>query len=313
VASLWPFTGFAKAQNFKISTRSEYWDIVYAEGGFDKKYGLEAQIIPHRTGVEVAESLIGGVVDIASIGHAPLVNLWSKSKDVIAIATSNSTEGDTYKLIVKKDSPIQSLKDLVGKRIATKIGSGSYLAFANYAKSHDYTMSDFVIVNTAPATLATALESSSTEAAIWFPPTTSIMIFKGFGRELDNFHGQVYAHAHWVVNKKFAEKHPDIVVRFLAGVLDTQDLLANKPKKAAEILSRGFKKRGQDLSPEVFLIGLEDFDFGADITTRHMENFPKIFQNLVKEGWLSPDAAPDYSSLVDTRYLEKAKELRKNP
>lgn len=301
-----------EAQSFKLSTRSEYWDLVYVESGLDKKYGIEAQMVPLRSGVEVVEAVVGGAVDIGSIGHIPLVTLLSKSPGVIVVGTSNSTEGDSYKLIVKKDSEVQSIKDLVGKRIATKIGSGSYAAFSNYAESHGYTINDFEILNTAPAAIVAALESGAVEAAIWFPPTTSIMIVKGFGRELDNFHGQVYAHAHWVVNKKFAEKNPDTVVRFLAGILDAQEMLTNEPEKAAEALSQAFKKRGRDLSPDVFFIGLDAFDFGADITERHMENFPVLHQGLVDAGRLK-SAAPDYTTFVDTSYLEKAKELRKNP
>lgn len=293
----------------RMSTRSEYVDIVYSFGDFDEKYGVEVEPIPLRSGPDVIEAVVGGVVDIGSIGHIPLVSLMANDPNVVVVATRESTEGDSYKLIVKEDSDVESLEDLIGKPIATRTGSGSYDAFSNYAEAHGYSIDDFEILNTDPASLVAALEAGSVEAAIWFPPTTSIMIVNGFGRELDNFHGMVFAHAHWVVNRDFLEDNPEAVARFLAGVMDAQDLLENDPEEAAQILSDGFAERGRDLPPEVFFLGLDDFDFCYELQDRHLENFPVLFEGLVEAGNLSGDA-PDFSSYIDDSYLEEAQALR---
>ena len=195
------FPAFASAQKFKISARSEYWILTYIEGQFDKKYGLEADPIRFGTGVEVAEAVLSGTVQFASSGHIPLTSLLSKTKNVLVVGSNITNNGSIYKLIVKKNSKAKTLADLKGKRVATKIGSGSFVAFNRLIKAKGFKEKDFEILNSRPPEIIAAMQTGSVEGGIWFPPTTSIILWKGFGRVLLNFDGHARAQGHWLVNR----------------------------------------------------------------------------------------------------------------
>ena len=125
-------TGATWAETIRMSSRSSNWDIVLIESGIAEKYGLELEVVPMKTGVEVTEAMIGGSVDVGSIGETPLTSLLSKTDLVAVIGTAVSTDGGYAQVIVPKDSSIQTIDDLKGKRIATKVGSGSYRALNDW-------------------------------------------------------------------------------------------------------------------------------------------------------------------------------------
>ena len=59
----------AMADKIRMSSRSSNWDIVLIESGVAEKYGFELEVVPMKTGVEVAEALVSGSVDCRRRGQ----------------------------------------------------------------------------------------------------------------------------------------------------------------------------------------------------------------------------------------------------
>ena len=297
------------ADKIRMSSRSSNWDIVLIESGAAEKYGLEIEVVPMKTGVEVVEALVGGSVDIGSVGETPLTSLLTRSDAVGVIGTAVSTDGSYAQVIVRTDSPINSIEDLKGKKIATKIGSGSYRALSDWCAKNGCSLNDFEILNTAPNAILAAIEAGSVDAGIWFAPTTSIAVAKGFGRIMMNFEGANEGQASWVVNRAFAEKNPELVTRFLAATIDAQNILVDDHDLAATLLERGMQKRGRDLTADVLKMGLVDFDYSAGMDTeKKMRVFNGVFDSLKAAGKLRGDR-PDFSEALFIEFHPKAEAL----
>lgn len=75
------------------------------------------------------EALGAGAVDVGAVGDAPFLFAWSSGSKIKAVEAIRATEGATTDaLLVRADSPIHTIADLKGKRIATGRGSiGHYL------------------------------------------------------------------------------------------------------------------------------------------------------------------------------------------
>ena len=294
----------------KMGSRLEYYDVTYRQGGFDKKYGLEAEAVPFATGVEVVAAIRSGAIDIASSGHVPLTILLSKTDKVLVLASTGYNTGSLYRMVVGKNTPYKTIEDLKGKVVATKFGSGSYNAFLSYLKAKGMSEKDFKMKNATPAAIIGAMEAGTVDAGIWFEPTISVIVYKGFGRVLLDFDGHATFQGYWMVNRAFAEKHPDVVVRFLAGACDAQELLTKDVKKSAVLVSKGYKKRGRNMPPDVFEKGIELMDFSPDITPDKYEEMHRTYEFFKKKGRIK-GPEPDWKSLFKTGYLEKAKKIRK--
>ena len=297
------------ADKVRMSSRSANWDVVLIESGVAAKYDLEIELVPMKTGIEVTEALIGGTVDVGSIGETPLTSLLTRTDVVGVIGTAVSTDGSYAQVIVRKDSPIKSIEELKGKKIATKIGSGSYRALNDWCAKNGCSLNDFEILNTAPNAILAAVEAGSVEAGIWFAPTTSIAVAKGFGRIMMNFKGANEGQASWVANRSFAEKNPEIVTKFLAATIEAQKILVNDHDKAAGYLEIGMKKKGRDLTADILKMGLADFDYAPGMDqAKKVRVFEGVYESLKKAGKLRGEK-PDFSQALMPEFHKNAEAL----
>ena len=316
LSALTAFTGISlstaanAADEIRMGSRLEYWDVNYRLGGFDKKYGLEAKPVPFSTGIEVITAIQSGEIDIASSGHVPMTILLSKTDKVIVIGVATSSDGAIYRLVVPKDSKVQSINDLKGKVIATKIGSGSYNAFLNYLGAKGLEEKDFKVKNAGPGAIVAAMEAGSVDAGIWFDPTIALILHRGLGRVVFNFQGVVDTHGFWLVNRKFAEENPDKVVRFLAGALDSADMLNKNPGAAAKNIAAGYKVRGFDYGAEVFQGGINLMDYSVRVKPRHIATVKGTYEFFKGKGRIKGDE-PDWNELINNKFLERAQAARK--
>ena len=77
----------------------------------------------------LGEALNAGAVDVGALGDAPYVFALGAGASLKVISITHVSGRYTTALIVRDDSPIQSVADLKGKRIVTGRGSiGHYLA-----------------------------------------------------------------------------------------------------------------------------------------------------------------------------------------
>ncbi len=311
LAAVWSMGGWGEAASkIRMGSRLEYYDVIYREGGFDKKYGLEAEAVPFATGVEVVTALRSGAIDVASSGHMPLTILLSKTDKVLVVGGGAYNAGSIYRMVVGKNTKYKTIHDLKGKVIATKIGSGSYKAFLSYIKAQGLKEKDFRMKNATPAAIIGAMQAGTVDAGIWFEPTISIILHKGWGRVLLDFKGHATFQVHWLANRAFAEKNPDVLVRFLAGAMDGQDLLMKDPKKSAELISRGYKRRGRNMPAKVFELGIPLMDFNPLIPKARVDEIKRTYKFFKKRGRIK-GPEPNWKKLIVTNYLEKAQAIRK--
>jgi NitT/TauT family transport system substrate-binding protein len=88
--------------------------------GIFAKYGLTVEITPVNNGAAAAAALIGGDVDVAMVNILSLIQAHLRGVAMRMLAASFWANGEkpTTFLLVRKDSPIRSGRDLNGKTIA---------------------------------------------------------------------------------------------------------------------------------------------------------------------------------------------------
>lgn len=299
------------ADKVRMGSRNTNLDVVLLESGLAEKYGLEIEVVRIKTGIEMAEALIGGGVDVGIVGGAPLVSAMVRTDKMVLIGSAWTTDGSYAKVLVRPDSPYKSIEDLKGKKIANKIGSGSYRALGDWCAKHGCKVTDFEILNTSPASIVAALESGSVDAGIWFAPTTSIAVHKGIARILMDFKGANLGAATWVARKEFAANNKDVLARFMAATVDAQELILKDPRKGAELLSAGLKKLGRDLPVEVLELGINDFYYEHGMLDgKLVQAYSDVFDAFKARGKLRGDK-PDFNEFLDDSFYQAGLKLRR--
>ena len=121
------------------------------------------------SGPPMLQAMASGSVDIGGVGDAPPV-FAASGGEAVEIVGARKTNGDQDALVVPKGSPITSISQLKGKKIAYASGSSANYNLLTVLNKASLTTKDVSLVNLQPATALAAFTSGSVEAWDVWPP-----------------------------------------------------------------------------------------------------------------------------------------------
>ncbi|MFA9215894.1 MAG: aliphatic sulfonate ABC transporter substrate-binding protein [Sphingomonadaceae bacterium] len=140
-------------------------------------------------------------------------------------------------MFVPKDSPLRSVADLKGKRIAFQKGSGSHFLLASALQKAGLKLSDVVPVYLSPSDARAAFVSGSLDVwVVWDPYFASAQ--KSYGvRVLSDYQGLPQANGFYLASRRFAEQAPKTVAALLEQVAQTGQWANQHPKEISAMLA----------------------------------------------------------------------------
>jgi sulfonate transport system substrate-binding protein len=123
-------------------------------------------------GPPLVQAAAAGDIDLGSVGDVPPITGAAKQFGfkVVAVQRGADATKAAENIIVPKDSPIQTLADLRGKKIAVPQGSSAHGLALLALKSAGLTPKDAQLVYLSPAAGATAFNAGKVDAwSIWNP------------------------------------------------------------------------------------------------------------------------------------------------
>lgn len=154
--------------NLALGTVSPY---VAIKNGYFNDTDIECELVEFSDGSALMEAFAAGELDLAFVGITPVATWQLKGADVKVIAAAN---GGGHVLLTRKDTGIQTVADLKGKKIAEpSIGTVTDTLFrAKMLVDGELTQNDITAVpGMKPADMATVLEVTQEVDAIltWEP------------------------------------------------------------------------------------------------------------------------------------------------
>lgn len=203
-------------------------------------------------------------------------------------------------LVVPKGSPIQSLKDLKGKKIAATKGTDPYLFLLRSLRTVGLTRADIEHVPLQHADGKAALEQGRVDAWAGLDP---LMAASELGSGARLLYRNVAFNTYGFLNARedFLQRHPQAARRVIAVYERARTWIVQNPREAARILSEEAK-----VSLEVALLQLKvRTDFSQSLPgARHIQALEAAAPILLEESLVRPgtDLRQVITSLVDTRF-----------
>ncbi|KAB0678538.1 aliphatic sulfonate ABC transporter substrate-binding protein [Aureimonas leprariae] len=191
------------------------------DGWFEKEFardGIKVDLVTFTNGgSEATTALATGAIDVTYTGNNPALRVAASGADVKMIGLSSFLKSDGSTIIVAKDSPIRTLADLKGKRVAYLKGTVRHSVFAKALKSVGLTTDDVESLNLAFEASGPALARGDVDAIVESDNTAAKLVEAGQGRVLLDARDHPEWAAPYVisVNGDFARNHPDILRRLL--------------------------------------------------------------------------------------------------
>lgn len=121
------------------------------------------------SGPPMMQAMASGSVDIGGVGDAPPVFAASGGENIVMVG-ARTTDGDQDAIVVPKNSPIHSIDQLKGKKVAVSVGSSDNYHLLTVLNKNGLTTKDITMVNLQPAPGLAAFSSGSIDAWDIWPP-----------------------------------------------------------------------------------------------------------------------------------------------
>jgi sulfonate transport system substrate-binding protein len=253
-AALTPFTGFGRAlaadkpEVIRIGSTAPghlkfilYRNKKLLDEEFAKD-GIKVELSTFDGGGPASVAIGSGAIEFTYIGNNPSLRLGAVGADVKAIGLSNWVPSNETLIVVRPDSPLKTLADLKGKKVAYLAGTVRHSTFAKALKDIGLSLKDVESLNIGIESSGPALVRGDVDAVVESTGPAQKLVEAGQARVL--FDAGVSGKPEWAVphvisvNGTFASKYPDLVTRLLAVDIATARWADANPDETIQIFAK---------------------------------------------------------------------------
>jgi sulfonate transport system substrate-binding protein len=187
-------------------------------GALEKRFadrGISISWAEFSSGPPLLEALGAGAVDFGPTGDVPPLFAQAAGGNLLYAGTYRGSVAASA-ILVRKDSPIQSVADLKGKRVAFKRGSSAHNFTVKALRKAGVDITDIEAADLSPSDAAAAFASNQIDAWSIWDPYLAVAEKDPQTRVLTTAEGIVDSWSYFLSNGDFAAAHGDV----LADVLD---------------------------------------------------------------------------------------------
>ncbi|WP_433706991.1 aliphatic sulfonate ABC transporter substrate-binding protein [Paenibacillus illinoisensis] len=177
--------------------------------------GAKVEWVEFQSGPPMVEAMASNHLDFAGMGNMPPISAQAAGIDFKII--SQVLDGkNNVAIIVPTDSPIQTIADLKGKKVAVTKGSNAYNFLYQVLVKAGLAKSDIQEIQLQPDETQPSFESGKVDAwAVWDPYIT-LNTLSGKGRVLaDGETEGLLSPSFQLVRSDFANEYPELVTLYL--------------------------------------------------------------------------------------------------
>lgn len=202
-----------------------------------KAQGIQVKWVEFPAGPQLLEGLNVGSVVFGESGEAPPIFAQAASPNLVYVANQPAAP-NAEALIVQKNSPIQSIQDLKGKRVALNKGSNVHYLLLKLLEKNQLTLQDIQVVYLPPADARAAFEKGAVDAWVIWDPFFAAAEQQIGARVLATGQNLVSNHQFYLADRKFAEQHPEVLKTVVQQLNQTTEWVKTHQDDAARLLEK---------------------------------------------------------------------------
>jgi sulfonate transport system substrate-binding protein len=273
------------------------------QGAFEQEFakdGIKLEWVQSLGSNKALEFLNGNAIDFGSTAGAAALLAKANGAPIKAVYIYSKPEWTA--LVTAKDSPIRTVEDLKGKRVAVTRGTDPHIFLLRALAAHGLKSGDVKMVLLQHADGKVALERGDVDAWAGLDPyMAQTELEQGsrlFFRNADN-----NSYGFLNVREEFAAAHPEIVERVLAVYEKGRQWAVAHPDELRAIVARAAK-----LSDAVAAKQLERNDLASGVIGAAQRDTIIAAGDALKESGVVPaetDVAKTADALIDPHYIER--------
>jgi sulfonate transport system substrate-binding protein len=232
-----------------------------AQGTLEKKLaplGFGVKWVEFPAGPQLLEGLNVGAVDVGYVGEAPPIFAQAAGAKFVYFGYDPAAPR-AEAILVTKDSPIRSVADLKGKKVALNKGSNVHYLLVKQLEKNGLKFTDIQPVYLAPADGRAAFESKNVDAwVIWDPFQAAAEKATGARVLADGSPGVVNNYQYYLGARDFVAKNPKVIQALFEDSVTQGIWLKKNIRQAAELIGPL-----QGLPIDVVELALQRYEFNV--------------------------------------------------
>lgn len=199
-----------------------------------EKDGIKVEFVGFPNGPMVAQALANNQIDFA--GHGDMISIIARAGGAKTRLILPSQRFSNAYLVVPPGSPIHSVEDLRGKRVAYTKGNYIHLQTLRILEEHGLKESDIRSVNLAPAAVAAAVRAGQVDA-VFANADILLLVEQGLARVAYSTRGRpdLGGRSAVLVRDQFATENPELTAR-VVKVLVQASRYASEEQRRDEVI-----------------------------------------------------------------------------
>ncbi|MBW4683029.1 MAG: ABC transporter substrate-binding protein [Microcoleus vaginatus WJT46-NPBG5] len=280
--------------------------IIAQEKGFFTQQGVKVEPVYLQNYVASLSEFSAGQYDGVAVAMGSLMSIMGKNPDArVVLVTDQSAGGDA--VVVQPN--IQSVADLKGKRIGTKVGDFGELLVTTMLEKNGLTTDDVTLVNTEAEAIPARLQSGDIQAGQTWNPYLSEAVkagakvlfstkqAPGLVPNIIVFHGNVLSN------------RPNDIQAFTRAWFQALDYWQRNPEESNTLIVKKLKIKLEEVS----LDGIDLFSRQDNLkamtpgtTTESLYYTAKLYADFyIRTGGLS--TSPDIQKSIDPSFVQQLK------
>ncbi len=296
----------AKAENITVTHwGGQFYGVPYAvamEKGFFKKNGVDVTgILTAAGGGTAVRNTLAGGIPFGEVSLAAAVQAINSGQKLVMVAAGVTTVADQM-WVVKKDSPLKSIKDLAGKQIAyTSPGSVSNMVILMALKANGMKQQDVKLVPAGDlganlsAVMSGAVDAGFSDDLVYAQNKELVRPLFLVKDAMDPKMMQTVM----ITTAEYGKAHPEVIKGLIAARREGIAYTREHPDEAAAITAKAYNNPNVDLF-KAHMIELKNDNYWSD----GRFDYPAMnhmVEGLQITGQVKGDI--DWSKYVDTSYL----------
>jgi len=276
--------------------------IIAQKRGFFAANGLNVTIKDVSGGHRAIRTIFEGKADISTSSEVVVMFKSMTRSDFSIICSFVSSDKDT-KIVAHKDSGIQTIKDLVGKRVGTVTGTSAQFFLDQTLLFGGVNSSSVKVVHIDPEEAPVFLASKKVDAiAVWEPYAYLTRVKLG-NQAVVIPHERNYTETfNAIALKSFVASHPATIEKFLAALLQAVSFINDNPEETQHIVAQRI-----DQDHNFIKSVWSDFTFGITMHQWLITTLESEARWAVAAGHIDQRMIPNY---LDYLYLDALERLK---
>jgi aliphatic sulfonates family ABC transporter substrate-binding protein len=197
---------------------------------------LAVEWVEFASGPPMLEALNAGAVDFGAVGDTPPIFAQAAGADLLYVG-AQPVAGASSAILVRTDSPVRTLTDLKGRRVAFTKGSSAHNVLLKALARAGLTPADIQQVNLQPPDAGAAFRTGAIDAWSIWDPFFAIAEQEPTTRVLTTAEGLAPTNSFFLASRAFATREPSAVIALLDAINGAADWARANPEPLAQALA----------------------------------------------------------------------------